>query len=122
MKCAVYNRQNRKVFNLFYANLTVLPQLSDYSECNYSYFGLFSGVNSVIEDQSVYITKKPDDIKTTVGETIRIEVRENDVCSRLGEVERECINNYKLCLFRHIFSGRIRRFSRTESLLDESGE
>lgn len=75
VKCAVVNRQNRKVFNEFYANLTVLPQLNDYSECNHTYFGLFSGVNSVIEDQSVYITKKPDDIKTTVGETIRIEVR-----------------------------------------------
>lgn len=86
MKCAVASRQNQKVYNVIYANLTVLPQLNDYSECNHTYFGLFSGVNSsVIEDQSVYITKRPDDIKTTVGETIRIEVR-CDVSSAVENV------------------------------------
>lgn len=94
VKCTVQNRQNQQVFNEVYANLTVLPQLNDYSECNHTYFGLFSGVNSVIEDQSVYITKKPDDIKTTVGETIRIEVRCRDVCcERSSVVSSECVNS-----------------------------
>lgn len=115
------------MFNEVYANLTVLPQLNDYSECNHTYFGLFSGVNSVIEDQSVYITKKPDDIKTTVGETIRIEVRNRDVCERSSS---ECVNSF-LTHFEHspaviriklLFAGRVRRLSRAESLLDESGE
>jgi hypothetical protein len=75
VKCVLSNRVNKRIYSVSYTNLICLQKLNECTKCNSSYFGLLSeAVNSVIEDQTVYITKKPDDIKTTVGETICIEV------------------------------------------------
>lgn len=75
VKCRVVNRNNRKIFNVYHTNLTVVPlPINERYEQIENFVESCSNKSSLVHDLSAYFTKRPDDRTVLVGDSIQLDV------------------------------------------------